>query len=52
MMENGQITLPSLEVGRTYSFGIYYEGEFYQESFVVTQDDHTYLFELPAEACN
>jgi hypothetical protein len=51
-MLNGMITLQNLVMGQTYTFGVWYDNNWYEHEYTVTQASYNYDFEFPAELCN
>jgi hypothetical protein len=52
-MVNGFAEICGVELGETYYFFAYYDGNYYYEPFTVTEANYEYVgFELPAEVCD
>jgi hypothetical protein len=50
-MQNGQITFDNLVLGNSYTFGVWYNGNWYEHPYTVTQTNYEYSFEFPADLC-
>lgn len=51
MIENGQITVHGLEMGQGYSFGIWLEDQWFDEFFIVNQEQYVWDVDLPDDVC-
>ncbi|MBU1097746.1 MAG: hypothetical protein KKB34_14780 [Bacteroidetes bacterium] len=51
LMENGKISFANLKEGNLYTFGIWYDNNFYKESYIIQKTSYNYKFLFPAELC-
>lgn len=51
-MRNGKVTFKCLKVPNTYIFAVWYDNNWYQEPYDVTQTSYYYSFDFPPDLCN
>ena len=51
-MENGKVSIHDLDLGTTYTFGVWFDGRIYDFDFEVNQEIYEYEFILPEQLCD
>jgi hypothetical protein len=49
---NGHITVPGLETGKGYSFGVWLEDKWFDEFYTIDKTSYTWSIDLPESVCN
>lgn len=47
----GNVTFSNIVLGKTYTFGVWYDGSWYEHPYTVTQSTYNYSFAFPANLC-
>ena len=50
-VENGSITVPGLEMGKGYSFGVWINDFWFDEFYTITETSFTWSIDLPQDVC-